>query len=117
MQNGNMVSDYDGSVRTITGIAELVQAAMIRLTMRRGSFPYQSELGSRLFDMDIHHATEESVWSVVEEALQGMEEVTVLGVKRRIDPKEQRLYLTIDLQINGEEQQITVTNPFWEGGR
>lgn len=116
MKNGNMVSDHDRSIRTVTGIEELAQAAMIRLTVRRGSFPYQKDLGSRLFDTDIHNANEESLLSVVEEALQDMKEVSVLGVERKIDTKEQRLYLTVRLQINGEEQNITVTNPFWEGG-
>jgi hypothetical protein len=115
LKNGNMVSDFDGSVQTVSGVKELAQAAMIRLTVRRGSFPYNQSLGSGLFDLDVHAAGEEEILSVVEEALQDMDEVVVMGIEKKTDQEKRILYLQVNLRINGEEQSLGVMSPFWEG--
>lgn len=115
LKNGNIVSDYEGSVQTVSGIKELAQSAMIRLTVRRGSFPYDQSLGSGLFDLDIHAADKEEIQSIVEEALQDMDEVAVTGIEKKIDEKNRALYLQIDLKINGVEESLSVMSPFWEG--
>ncbi len=115
LKNGNMLSDYDGSIQRISGTKELAQAAMIRLTVRRGSFPYNLSLGSGLFDVDIHGAGEEEILSIVEEALQEMDEVAVIGIEKKTDQEKRILYLQVNLKINGEEQSLAVTSPFWEG--
>ena len=51
LNNGDYVPDAEScsGFLTVTGIDETVQRALYKLTVRRGSFPFYPDLGSRLW--------------------------------------------------------------------
>lgn len=111
--DGDMIPDFAGDVQKIRGYKEIIQRAMIRLTMKKGSFAYQPELGSRLHHLDIHKIDQFTLLSIVSEALADMEEITVLDVERTVNQSEKILYLTVYLQINGQNAMLEVKNKLW----
>lgn len=106
LQHGDMLSDFAGDVQTVHGLSELIQCALLRLTLRKGSFPYQPELGSTLDRLDAHRLDAETIRTAVEEALRGMEEVTVLDVEQQFDANSRILYLTVYLRVSGQDTML-----------
>lgn len=106
LQNGDMLSDFAGDVQTVRGLEELVQAALLRLTMRKGSFPYQPTLGSTLYRLDAHKLDLQTLRSAVEDALQDLDDITVLDLTSSFDPDSRILSLTVSLQVRGQEAAV-----------
>ena len=48
LRNGDYVSDGAAGLCRAQGQAALLQRVLFRLSARRGSFPFQEDLGSRL---------------------------------------------------------------------
>lgn len=106
LQGGDMLSDFAGDVQTVHGLSEIVQRALLRLTMRKGSFPYQPDLGSTLYRLDTHKLDAQTVRSAVEDALRDMEEVNILDVEQSFDADARILYLTVYLRVNGQDAVV-----------
>ena len=51
MKNGDYVSNCAGGLRKVSGNEALLQRVLLRLTARRGTFPFWEELGSRLWQL------------------------------------------------------------------
>jgi hypothetical protein len=51
LRNGDYVSDGHGGFLTVTGKDALAQRVTLRLTARRGSFPFLENFGSRLWQL------------------------------------------------------------------
>ena len=51
LKNGDYVSDGIGGLQRVSGMDALVQRVLFRLTARRDSFPFQKNLGSRLWQL------------------------------------------------------------------
>ena len=49
--SGDFLLDGRGRPVVISGMQEILQRALIRLTVQKGSFIYDPELGSRLFTL------------------------------------------------------------------
>ena len=49
LKNGDYIADGVGGLRRVGGREALLQRVLFRLTARRGSFPFQEDLGSRLW--------------------------------------------------------------------
>ena len=49
LKDGDYVPDSEGKLTSLTGMEEVLQRVLIRLTARRGAFPLMPELGSRLY--------------------------------------------------------------------
>lgn len=49
LKDGDYVADERGGLRTVEGAQDLLQRVLFRLQVRRGSFPFLPELGSRLY--------------------------------------------------------------------
>lgn len=82
LMGGDHYTDARGLPVALTGARELLQRALIRLCVRKGSFALDPALGSELHRL--RHS--ESEWnnrlalSYVQEALQGMPEISVASV-------------------------------------
>lgn len=112
--NGDMALDGNGDVQLVTGIQEVIQRAMIRLTVKQGAFAYDQTLGSRLHYLDIHQVDDYTLLSMVREALDDIDEITVSGVEKSVDKDHQILYLTIYLKISGQDAILEINNTMWD---
>ncbi len=109
-----MSPDLCGGMKLVSGTDELIQRIIIRLTMKKGSFALHPEWGSELAGLDIAQTDNLTLFSIVNEALREIEEVSVLEIERKLDTTEKRLYLIIYLDIAGKPTTLTLNT---EGGR
>lgn len=107
MRNGDYVSDGQGGFVTVEGAEELLDRILWKLTVRRGSFPFLPELGSRLHLLGraAPRERESLARQYVAEALRD-EEVTVTGVELVTQGTEAQVTAYLDYQ--GAELSVTV---------
>lgn len=87
--------------QTVDGVEEIVQRAIFRLCIPKGSFSLDKELGSELRSLRNFNLTElnQRAFSMVQQALMPMERVVVKQVDCKTDGKG-ILYITMNLEIN-----------------
>lgn len=112
--DGDMAADYNGDMQSVKGLKEILQRAMIRLTVKKGSFAYQSDLGSELYHLDLYRIDDFLLFSYVSEALKEIQEITVMEVEKKIDYEEKVLYLTVYLKVSGEDAILEINRNLWE---
>ena len=97
---GDYVPDGWGGFQTLTRREELLQDVLFRLTVRRGSFPFLPNLGSRLFLLPREKPSARAALAekYVMEAFAGEKAYTVTQVLW----EEERQKLTVLLQWGGE---------------
>lgn len=101
IRNGDYVPGGDGGFRRAEGAQELLQRALFKLSVRRGSFPFLPELGSGLYRLSREKPSD---WGglarqYAAQALEG-EDVTVTGVS--IVPHEDGAAVEVRLEAGGE---------------
>lgn len=106
LEQKDLVCLEDGTPQTVTGTQELLQRVMIRLTVPRGKFSYNAQLGSRWEELTVEEAQPQELLGVVQEALEGLEGVEVTGVEKQVDAPRRSLTLRIFLTVNGVEAQV-----------
>ncbi len=86
LKNGGYVLGGNGLPEAVSGKEELLQNALLRLTLPRGSFPYGRQLGSGLSLLDVtkEHAGERAL-ALANEALLDMPGVRAEQVEIRED--------------------------------
>ena len=101
-RDGDYIPDGKGGFLTAKGGAELLERVLWKLTVRRGSFPFLPQLGSRLHLLCRATAREREALAeqYVKEALAD-EEVNVTAVRLSPDG-EGRATLAVDLLYQGE---------------
>lgn len=94
----------------IQGVEEIAQRLTLRLTVRRGSFRLDPELGSRLYAMPRgdKEQMERFARDAIEEALIGMPEVRLEELDCRCDAQEDRAYVDCRFLWRGQEIDLTV---------
>ena len=102
LRNRDYARDGNGGVTAVSGGEALLNEVLFRLTARRGSFPFLPRLGSRMGEL---RREKPSDWDALArqfavEALDGLEEVTVIGVRVRRD--QDALLVMTDLLWQGE---------------
>ena len=102
LRNRDYARDGNGGVTAVSGGEALLNEALFRLTARRGSFPFPPRLGSRMGEL---RREKPSDWDALArqfavEALDGLEDVTVTGVRVRRD--QDALLVMTDLLWQGE---------------
>ena len=107
--NGDHFTDSRGIPVKIFGERELIQRALLRLSIKKGSFEKDPALGSELYKLrDIKGGNlERAAMSYVQEALLSMPEIIVTGVKiiwRGADA----LQLNVSLEIFENQYQLEV---------
>ena len=104
LEQKDLVCRADGTPETVTGTQE--QRVMIRLTVPRGKFAYNAQLGSRWEELTVEEAQPQELLGVIREALEGLEGVEVTGVEKQVDAPRRSLTLRIFLTVNGVEAQV-----------
>lgn len=99
LQNGDYIPDGRGGLALVGGEEETLQRALIRLTARRGAFPWLPELGSRLYLLRHTRPEARAVMAeaYVSEALAAETDVTVEEWELE-DGGDGRLLLTVRLR-------------------
>ena len=106
LQNKDLVCSQGGTPDTVTGVEELLQRVMIRLCVPRGRFAYNTQLGSRWEDLTVEQAQPQELLGMIQEALLGLEGVTVTGVEKQVDAPRRSLTLRIFLALYGVEAEV-----------
>ena len=96
-----------GAVAVVTGGEALLNEALFRLTVRRGSFPFLPGLGSRMY---LLRREKPSAWTdlavqYAAEALDEMTGLTVTGAK--VTRQGDALWAEIFLEWKGESLTVT----------
>jgi len=107
LRDGDYVPDGRGGFQRAEGAREVLERVLWKLTVRRGSFPFLPELGSRLHLLGRAAAGEREALArqYVVEALAD-EEVAVTGV--RLEQAGERADLTVQMDWQGENLSVTV---------
>ena len=105
---GDHATDARGIPIPISGPEELVQRALLRLGIRRGSFEYDRSLGSELYRLsrDISSATRRAAQSYVQEALIPLPELMVGDVDYKIE--NDRMLVSVELSYGGRSYLLHV---------
>lgn len=92
----------------ITGAEEIAQRIRLRLCIRRGSFPLDPELGSRLYALPRGDAgaMNAAAREMIEEALAPMAGVRLTEVSCRYDPEEDRARVDCRFVWNGQDIEV-----------
>lgn len=87
IKDGDHVVGGDGYPVQISGAEEIIQQALIRLQVRRGSFAEDKQLGSELYKLSgaPQQHLQRLATAYVQQALAAMEEISVSDVQVRHD--------------------------------
>lgn len=109
LENGDFYTNDRKHLVTLYDNEELLQRAIIRLCVKKGSFIYDKELGSKLYTLS-HNANDvkAEVLSYAREALLDMDSVTVNDVEVNFINDNLNLSLNFIFTINNEEFEKTV---------
>ena len=111
IKDGDFQTNGSGLPVRISGAQELLQRVMFRLTVKKGSFFYDQQLGSRLYTLKGSYgnreALSETAMQMVREALKPMAEVTPLGVRAGMTGADQ-LSLTVSLLADRKQMELEV---------
>lgn len=113
ISNGDFMLDSNGIPISIYGIQEILQRALIRLTVRKGSFIYDTNLGSDLYELKKTTSTsiKSRALSMVKEALKPMSNVLVDDVSTEFINSSENLKLNVVLRVNNNKKEMEVV--FW----
>ena len=108
LRNGDYVSDGAAGLRRVQGTEALLQRVLFRLTAKRGSFPFQETMGSRLWQLGQlpPSARQTAAKQYVAEALAEERGVEVEQVT--LTQTEDRAALTAELSWQGQTLSVTV---------
>jgi len=109
LQNGDYVSDGAGGLHRVSGRDALLQKVLFRLTAKRGMFPFQEDLGSRLWQLGRLSAAERpaAAKQFVAEALAAEPDLRVGTVTLR-PGADDTAELTAELEWQGESLSVTL---------
>lgn len=110
LQDGDAVFDGAGDLVRVTGLQEIIARAIFRLKLKRGSFPYNMQLGSELHKLDLYKLDRITLLSVIRDALDGMGELEVVDVEKTVDYENKILYLTVYINVSGEQALLEIKN-------
>lgn len=96
-----------GGLKTVSGGEEVLQRVLLKLSARRGSFPFLPRLGSRLYLLGREAAGQRqgAAEAYVKEALADEQELSVTNVTLT-DLEAGRLAVRVDLQWQGEAMSV-----------
>ncbi len=103
LNQGDYVLNNAGALTSLSGMEEVLQRVLIKLTARRGGFPLLPELGSQLYLLLRQSPANRETLAkqYIQEALADEAELTVTGVT--LTPLDgERLQISVDLRWQGE---------------
>ena len=109
ISNGDFLLDSRNRPIKISGLGELLQRVLIRLSVKKGSFIYDKNLGSRLYTLNSQvNNVQSKALSLVCEALNDMTEVVVKSVLAEFIDDGEKLQLDVLLSVNGNEEDVVI---------
>lgn len=110
LSNGDFICDTRKNLVELTGYDELLQRVLIRLGVKKGSFVYDKNLGSRLYTLKASSGNlNEKALALVREALLDMPEVLVESVHTALTNGGENLALNVALSINNTQKDVVIT--------
>ena len=109
LRDGDYVPNGFGGFVRLQDTEAVLQRALYKLTVRRGSFPFLPRLGSRLSELGRERKSERGVIArqYAAEALDKMGLLVEDAVIREISGEQ--IEIRFDLRLNGEETRLEVT--------
>lgn len=109
LKDGDYQPDGKGGFRTVDGAGAVLQRVLFLLAVKRGSFPFLPEMGSRLGELtrEKPSARLSLARQYAAEALRGLEGVEVTGAELA-DGGDGKLNVKIQLIWNGTELSAEV---------
>ena len=112
INKGDFLLDSSGLPISISGVQEILQRAIIRLTVRKGSFVYDTDLGSNLYKLKAGSANIKSeALNMLKEALKPMSNIFVENVSTEFVNSGENLRLNVIISINNKREEVEVV--FW----
>lgn len=104
LYHGDHKRDERGFVQGISGASEAIQQAMIRLSVPKGNFGLDKQLGSRLHTLGsaLSKNQEELALEYAREAVLEVPDIRVISAKR-VSGDAENLVLEFQLEYSGEE--------------
>lgn len=110
IKDGDFVLDGRGRPVVVTGLKEILQQIMIRLTVKKGSFVYNPNLGSDLYKLYQYSSELESrAFLMVHEAISDMEDVFLENVTITQDDNDSLTNLKVTVSINSNKEELEVS--------
>lgn len=108
IKNGDWVRDSSGLLQTVDCFDEILQRIFIRLTVPRGKFIYDKNLGSRLplVWREKEKLREQRALQLAQEALSAMPDVRVISA--RVDEGTNKMIFKISAYEYAGEVEVTV---------
>lgn len=106
--NGVYETDKRGEIITVTDKLAIIEEVLIRLKVRKGSFCYDTSLGSEL-NLTDENASIDELFSIICEALSPIRNVSVTSLKRNLNSSTNSVGLIVELRIIGLDEKIDIT--------
>ena len=109
LKNADIALDARGRPTAVSGVDELLQRALVRLTVKKGTFLYDPELGSRLYTLRAGGSNVQgTAESMVREALGPIRELTVESVEAAASRDQERMDIRVKLYAGGVKKELEV---------
>lgn len=112
INNGDFLLNSVGKPFIISEEKEILQQVLIRLTVKKGSFIYDPNLGSNLYTIKPSQGNiNNRVLSIVREALAPMSKIIVDNVNINLNNNGENLDLKVFISIDNKKREVEIT--FW----
>lgn len=112
LNNGDFLLSSNGHPVVIADVEELLQRALIRLCVKKGSFIYDRNLGSELYKLRAYYSNGETLKEMAKrkviEALKPIWQLSVENVEISRTNGTERLLLNISLKANDKFANLEV---------
>ncbi len=109
LSNGDFLVNSQGRPISISGVQEILQRVLITLSVRKGSFIYDVNLGSDLHKLKYTNANlQYKAFLIVKEALSNIPEVKVENVKIDLYNDNENMDLTVFLSVNNQLEEVAI---------
>lgn len=109
LKDGDFYLGTTGKPIAISGIKELLQRVLIRLTVKKGSFIYDKDLGSDLYTLkNTNKDIKNQAIIMVKEALADMREIEVEDISIKFTDSSENLKLNVLLSINNNKEEVEI---------
>ncbi|MEG2429880.1 MAG: hypothetical protein RSA79_02185 [Oscillospiraceae bacterium] len=107
IKNGVYETDNRGEIINISGELAIIEEVLIRLKVRKGSFCYDTSLGSEL-NLTDENADIDELFAIICEALSPINAVKVLSVSRDLNASVNSVGLIVEIQIFEINKNINI---------
>lgn len=108
--DGDFLIDSRGRPIEISGMQEILQRALIRLSVRKGSFVYDTDFGSRLHTLKgSSNNIRAKALALSKEALKPMDNLMVDDVEVRYTNNGENLLLNVLISVYDNQGEVAIT--------